>query len=181
MKKSFNKLFANMCCSQCGADFTDESITVLREEDEFSVLQIVCSKCKKSFGIAFLGHSNFALKNPSDSDLAFELQEGPDAVSVDDVIDAHDELEEKVDEIDSDLADLEDLAYDDEDDDYDDDDDFDFDDDLDDMDLFEIECPNCHEDVMVDFDSLDEEKGIVCPNCNQEIELEFECDCDDCE
>ena len=89
MKKRFNKLFVNMCCSQCGADFTDESITVLREEDEFSVLQIVCSKCKKSFGIAFLGHSNFALKNPSDSDLAFELQEGPDAVSVDDVIDAH--------------------------------------------------------------------------------------------
>ena len=32
------------------------------------------------------------------------------AVALDDVIDAHDELEEKVDEIDSDLADLEDLA-----------------------------------------------------------------------
>ena len=52
------------------------------------------------------------------------------------------------------------------------------DDDLDDMDFFEIECPNCKEDVMIDFDALDEDKGIICPNCNQEIQLEFECDCD---
>lgn len=104
------------------------------------------------------------------------------SVALEDVIDAHDELEEKVDEIDSDLADLEEIAYEDDDDcdcgcDCDCDDDYD-----DDMDFFEIECPNCHEDVMIDFDALDEEKGIICPNCNQEIELEFECDCgDDCD
>jgi predicted Zn finger-like uncharacterized protein len=93
------------------------------------------------------------------------------AVACDDLLDAHEELEEKVDEIDQDLADIEEIAYgedDDEDDDFDDD-----------MDFFEIECPNCHEDFMVDFDALDEDKGIVCPNCNQEIEFEFECDCDD--
>ncbi len=95
------------------------------------------------------------------------------ALAVDDLLDAHEELEEKVDEIDSDLADIEEIAYG-EDDDEDGDDEFD-----DDMDFFEIECPNCHEDFMVDFDALDEEKGIVCPNCNEEIEFEFECDCDD--
>ena len=94
------------------------------------------------------------------------------AACADDLLDAHEELEEKVDEIDADLADIEEIAYGDEDD--EEDDDFD-----DDMDFFEIECPNCHEDFMVDFDALDEEKGIVCPNCNQEIEFEFECDCDD--
>lgn len=94
------------------------------------------------------------------------------ATCTDDLLDAHGELEEKVDEIDADLADIEEIAYGDEDD--DEDDDFD-----DDMDFFEIECPNCHEDFMVDFYALDEEKGIVCPNCNQEIEFEFECDCDD--
>ena len=94
------------------------------------------------------------------------------AACTDDLLDAHEELEEKVDEIDADLAEIEEIAYGDEDD--DEDDDFD-----DDMDFFEIECPNCHEDFMVDFDALDEEKGIVCPNCNQEIEFEFECDCDD--
>ena len=94
------------------------------------------------------------------------------AACCDDLLDAHGELEEKVDEIDADLADIEEIAYGDEDD--DEDDDFD-----DDMYFFEIECPNCHEDFMVDFDALDEEKGIVCPNCNQEIEFEFECDGDD--
>lgn len=89
MKKNINKLFSNLCCSECGADFTEESINVLREEDEFSVLQIVCSKCAKSFGIAFLGESGLAVKGARDSDLAFELQDGPGPVSVDDVIDAH--------------------------------------------------------------------------------------------
>lgn len=93
------------------------------------------------------------------------------ASAVDGLLDAQVELEEKVDEIDSDLADIEEIAYGE-----DDEEDEEFDDD---MDFFEIECPNCHEDFMVDFDALDEEKGIVCPNCNQEIEFEFECDCDD--
>ncbi len=103
------------------------------------------------------------------------------AGALDEVIDAHNELDEKVDEIDRDLADIEEIAY--EDDDDEDDDDFDFDDDDDDafedMDFFEIECPNCHEDVMIDFDALDADKGIICPNCDQEIELEFDCDCED--
>ena len=98
---------------------------------------------------------------------------GDIAAAVDDVCDAHEELEEKVDEIDEDLADLEELAYDD---DEEEDDDADA---LDDMDFFEIECPNCHEDVMIDFAALDEDKEIVCPNCHQEIELEFDCDCGD--
>lgn len=89
MNKNIDKMFVNLCCSACGADFTSESVNVIREEEEFSVLQIVCNKCKKSFGIAFLGHSNFAVKNPKVSDLAFELQDGPDPVSSDDVINAH--------------------------------------------------------------------------------------------
>lgn len=96
------------------------------------------------------------------------------AQELDLLIDAHDELEEKVDEIDEDLADVEDFIYDDDDEDYDDEDDF-FDDldDLDDDEFFELECPKCGEDVLIDFDALDDEKGIVCPNCHEEIVLEF--------
>ena len=77
------------------------------------------------------------------------------AMTLDDVLDAYDELEEKVDEIDSDLADCEDFVYDD---DYDDDDldDDDYEDDFDDE-FFELECPKCGEDVLIDFDALDEE------------------------
>ena len=97
------------------------------------------------------------------------------ADSLDDLLDAHDELEEKVDEIDSDLADVEDFLYDDEDDDYDDyDEDEDDFEDFDDDDFFELECPNCGEDVLIDFDTLDGENDIVCPNCHKDITLEFE-------
>lgn len=65
-------------------------------------------------------------------------------------------------------------------DEYDDGDDFD-DDFLDDLyddedDLFEIMCPECGEDVVVDFEMLDDDGNIVCPNCNKEIELEFDMD-----
>ena len=46
-------------------------------------------------------------------------------------------------------------------------------------DYFEIQCPNCGEDVMIDFDMIDDDNAIVCPNCHEEIELEFDCNCDD--
>ena len=66
--------------------------------------------------------------------------------------------------------------------DYDDDDfmdDYDDDYDSDGNDYFEIQCPNCGEDVMIDFDMIDDDNAIVCPNCHGEIELEFDVDEDD--
>lgn len=89
MKKNLDKLFANLCCSECGSDFTEESFNIMREEDDFSVLQIVCNNCGKSFGLAFLGENNIGVKGASDKDLALNLQEGPDPITSDDVIDAH--------------------------------------------------------------------------------------------
>ncbi len=62
-------------------------------------------------------------------------------------------------------------------DDDDDDDLFGYDDDEDG--LFEITCPECGEDVVVDFDMLDDERNIECPNCHSEIELEFDVEDDD--
>ena len=104
----------------------------------------------------------------------------------------NDELEMRIDELDEEMYAAEmdiDAIYDDiegdiEIDDYDeymddeDDDLFDmYDDDEDD--LFEITCPECGEDVVVDFDMLDEENNIVCPNCHKDIELEFDMDDDE--
>ena len=92
-----------------------------------------------------------------------------------DVEDVTDELDEAV------FAMAEDLYDDDyDDDDFDEDDDYmddEYDDDLDDDggDYFEIECPNCGEDVMIDFDMIDDDNAIICPNCHEEIELEFDC------
>ena len=94
------------------------------------------------------------------------------------------ETDELVDEMSGDLLDLLQEIYDDaEDEDGEDDyDDFLDDDDYDDYDdeddLYEIECPHCHEDVMIEFDMIDEDNAIICPNCHEEIPLEFDFDDD---
>lgn len=103
-----------------------------------------------------------------------------------------DELTERVNLIDEDLGDIEEDYYknicgmqrdsfDDEDFDFRNMHDADDEDMDDDMDYFEIECPNCKDDVLIDYDMLEDGKEIICPNCKQEIELEFDCDCDDCD
>lgn len=104
----------------------------------------------------------------------------------------NDELEMIIEELDNELGlaetDIEclfdELDSMDEYEDFDEEDDFD-DDFLDEFydededDLFEIMCPECGEDVVVDFEMLDEEGNIVCPNCHKEIELEFDMDDDE--
>ena len=88
-----------------------------------------------------------------------------------------DALEESVDEMGSSIDELYDLnggSYAAQPEDTDDDDILDSY--ADDDGLFEIHCPECGEDVIVDFDMLDEQNNIICPNCQHEIELEFDVD-----
>ncbi|MBP3925243.1 hypothetical protein J6E39_08410 [bacterium] len=87
MKKKIKTLFKNLCCSVCKSDFDEDSIQIKREEEGLSVVHLECQKCGKKFGMAFLGFSNIEVKN--EDDLAFEVQQGPDPISYDDVIDAH--------------------------------------------------------------------------------------------
>ena len=87
MKKKLKHLFDNLCCSQCRCGFDEDSIEIKREETGLLVTHLTCRNCGKSFGVAFLGLNNIELKNPED--MALEVQEGPDAISYDDVIDAH--------------------------------------------------------------------------------------------
>lgn len=93
-----------------------------------------------------------------------------------DVLDIEDDLidlTEQVDGIDDDLTTLEDDIYDDDDDDEDDDED-------DDDDFFEINCPGCGEELVIDGDVL-EEGSIECPKCGRTLEFHAACDCEDCE
>lgn len=85
------------------------------------------------------------------------------------------ELADVVDALDEDLADVEETVFDDDDAGCDC---CGHDDDSSDVDYFEIQCPNCKETVYIDEDFFDDDAPIVCPNCNQEIELDFSCDCD---
>ena len=67
-------------------------------------------------------------------------------LSVEDLEEEVEVLNEGLEAVSDDLEDVEDLIYDDEDDDYDEDDE-DYDED---EDFFEISCPNCEEDLVID-------------------------------
>ena len=88
-KKLLNMLFSDMCCSECKSDFNEDSVFVLRQEKNLKVLQIVCQNCGKSFGIALLGGCDEKESSKSKDDLALQIQDGPDAICYDDVLDAH--------------------------------------------------------------------------------------------
>ncbi len=85
MKKKIKKLFNNLCCSYCRNGFDEDSIIVKREEEGLTVVSLECQHCGKNFGVAFVGFTNINVKNYE----PLEVQEGPDPISYDDVIDAH--------------------------------------------------------------------------------------------
>ncbi len=87
------------------------------------------------------------------------------------ISDLEDELAtviEQVDAVDEDLSILEDDYY--EDYDEDDDDEYFYDDD---EDFFEVECPECHDNIILDEEMVSE-GGIKCPNCGTDIEFEMD-------
>ncbi len=93
------------------------------------------------------------------------------------VSDLEDELAlvtEQLDAVDEDLDELEEFVYED----YD----GDFCDCCDDDEMYEVECPACHELVEFDEDSI-LDGCAECPNCGEKLEFDLDgCDCgDDCE
>lgn len=102
------------------------------------------------------------------------------ALTVTDIDEDLSACEDLVDAIDEDLEELEEYIFEE---------DFDeFDDDCcccDDDELYEVECPLCGEEILLDCDMLDEEI-IECPGCGEKLELDIdfddcECDCDCCD
>lgn len=87
MRKKLKTLFSNLCCSVCKNSFDEDSIIIKREEAGLSVVNLVCQNCGKNFGVAFLGFSDIEIKN--ENELPLEVQEGPEPITYDDVIDAH--------------------------------------------------------------------------------------------
>ena len=95
-------------------------------------------------------------------------------LSIEDMEDNMEAMGEEIDAISDDLSDVEKIVYDDDDDDddecgCDEDDDF-----------FEVECPNCGEELVIDEDVL--EAGTVeCPNCKGKFVIDVgDCEDDDC-
>ena len=77
------ELLKNLCCSDCGADF--DQFKVLRQEKNVLVLNLTCSKCGKDFGTCILSRC----ESPKGEILPLELQDGPDLITPDEVIDAN--------------------------------------------------------------------------------------------
>ena len=95
------------------------------------------------------------------------------AVEIDDIEDTVVDMAEQLDAVDEDLASIEEIIYED-DEDEDDDDCCCCEDD----EVYEVECPACHDVIYLDEDMLDQE-GIDCPNCGTPLEFDFDCCCDD--
>ena len=102
--------------------------------------------------------------------------------SIEELKDDYEELFSYVEAIDQDLTELEDeLLEDDEDDDDDYEDDEDDDYDFDDFDEFEdlddsyggftVECPECHQEVIIDEEMLEDEESfeVLCPKCGKVV------------
>lgn len=85
--KKLVKLFSNLCCSQCKCGFDEDAIEIKRREGGLLVAHLTCPHCEKSFGVAFVGMTNISLKD--DNIEPAEIQDGPEPISYDDVIDAH--------------------------------------------------------------------------------------------
>lgn len=96
-KKKIVKMLNDLCCSECHCSFGEDSISIVRREDNFMVLQIVCENCGKSFGIAMLGINSVEIKDDngvtktkfSDEDLKLKIEEDIPPISYDDILDAH--------------------------------------------------------------------------------------------
>ena len=79
-----NKLLKNLCCSDCGADF--DHYKIIRQEKNFLVLNLICRNCGKDFGTCFLSMCDADCR---DGFSALDLQDGPDLITADEVIDAN--------------------------------------------------------------------------------------------
>lgn len=96
--------------------------------------------------------------------------------SIEDLEDEVELLSEGLDVVSEDLEEVEDFLFDDEDyDDEDEDEEYD-----EDEDFFEVSCPNCDEDLVIDAGVL-EAGYIQCPNCEERFAIDLsdeECGCD---
>lgn len=127
---------------------------------------------------------------PNDEQMKLVFQRFVEVLSdladdIDDLFFGQEEIEEYVEAIDADLADLEDSFYEGTDDEYADDD-YDTDDDYyygaEDLEMVEMECPNCHEPVVFEEDFLyDDHVEVTCPECGDTVYISEELDDQDLE
>lgn len=83
-EKEIKTLFRNLCCSKCRNDFTSDSITAKKREDDILICNLKCQVCGMDFGDVV-----FNFNRKSDIHPPMEIIDGPPPITSDDVIDAH--------------------------------------------------------------------------------------------
>ena len=87
------EFFSKLRCTQCCESFTSESVSVLRNEDNYTVVRVLCSHCGKNIGMAILGLDRKSMENAMEPDKLeaspINCADGENPISYDDVIDAH--------------------------------------------------------------------------------------------
>ena len=92
-------------------------------------------------------------------------------LELEDLWNAHGELEDGLDVVSDDLEDIEDIVYD-EDDEESFDDEYYEDDAEEDEDCYATTCPTCEETIYFD-ESVLEDGEVICPNCGEKLEFDM--------
>ena len=83
-ENEFKNLFSNLCCSQCRNDFEQDALNVINREGDILICNLTCTKCGKDFGqIIFNFNKKSKIHHP------LEIIDGPAPISADDVLNAH--------------------------------------------------------------------------------------------
>ena len=83
-ENEFKLLFSELCCSQCRNDFTTESLEIMEQQNGILICRLSCKKCGADFGDIVLKYNqNTKMHTP------LEVIEGPQPISTDDVLNAH--------------------------------------------------------------------------------------------
>ena len=89
------EFFSNIRCTQCHDFFDEESINIVRNENNYTVVRVTCSNCGKSIGLALLGLDKDSIKNSMErlsdqnNETPVEISNNGSPITYDDVIDAH--------------------------------------------------------------------------------------------
>lgn len=91
------EFFSNIRCTQCHNFFEEEAISLIRHENNYTVVRVTCSKCGKNIGMALLGIDKESMKNSvkclneedERTEIPVEIASNSEPITYDDVIDAH--------------------------------------------------------------------------------------------
>jgi len=96
IKDILKEFFSNIRCSQCHNLFDEDSISIVRNENNYTVIRITCHKCEKNIGIALLGIDKDSIKSSMEklnekkgNNSQIEVNRENTPITYDDVIDAH--------------------------------------------------------------------------------------------